>query len=658
MTDLVQTTEHRGRVTEIRTAAGKRHRLRGDSATDLRVRGGDGGYAIALTAMLLIPIMVFLSLAIDLGAWYAQGSRQQRAADAAAMAGVVWLPDTVKASSVALDVAKANGFTTGVTTAPVVGNATQYSVSVAANAPRYFSQVFQGSSFNMTRYATAAFNKPIPMGSPTNTMGNDVNPANCPGLQPVAAAPCGPQPLLWTASNGPYDNYENGDLYSTRCPGPSGPSGAGCDSPTVNPYYRTTGYEYAVDVAAADVGLPITIQTYDIGNWRRQIATSGNAPQAHGIDIVTTNASANVTRSGAYTFLATDVGQPIWGKVGIPGGTTISSIGGGGTTAVLSNPATATGIRGIEIGYDCNTSIAPWNSVTFSGMVQSNCQVGDDGDLGQNMDLQLYDNDGSDLTVALTTQLSCHLAVSADADWTGLGLNTYKNKWAPVCTFTPTKQGIYPLVVRNSGFVATPGQGGFNPVDFGSGTNAYSLKVTGGTATRLYSLNDMSIFTNAPGSQSRFYLAEIKPEHKGKTLNIDLYDPGDGGGSSAYVMQVQAPAAGAPATVPTKGTVIPSANFATACNYNATPSLTKGGGTLTTATNCAVTTHNAGASGGVYNGNWLRVQVKIDPNYNCGTVLVPDCWWTISYNFGNAGLPTDRTVWSIAVVGDPVHLVG
>ena len=85
-------------------------RLRGDNAR----AAGDVGYVLAMTALLLLPILVVTAFATDLGAWYAQATRMQRAADAAALAGVVWASDPVKWDTEARATATQNGYTNGV----------------------------------------------------------------------------------------------------------------------------------------------------------------------------------------------------------------------------------------------------------------------------------------------------------------------------------------------------------------------------------------------------------------------------------------------------------------------------------------------------------------------------------------------------------------
>lgn len=77
-----------------------------------RVRG-EKGYALVLAALMLRPLLAFAGFATDVGAWYARASRIQRAADAASLAGVVWMPDLTQARTVALATAQRNGFVNG-----------------------------------------------------------------------------------------------------------------------------------------------------------------------------------------------------------------------------------------------------------------------------------------------------------------------------------------------------------------------------------------------------------------------------------------------------------------------------------------------------------------------------------------------------------------
>ena len=51
------------------------------------------------------------ALTVDVSRWYLEGQQVQRAADAAALAGVTWMPqDLAKATLAAKDIAARNGY--------------------------------------------------------------------------------------------------------------------------------------------------------------------------------------------------------------------------------------------------------------------------------------------------------------------------------------------------------------------------------------------------------------------------------------------------------------------------------------------------------------------------------------------------------------------
>jgi hypothetical protein len=60
-----------------------------------------------------------------------------------------------------------------------------------------------------------------------------------------------------------------------------------------------------------------------------------------------------------------------------------------------------------------------------------------------------------------------------------------------------------------------------------------------------------------------------------------------------------------------------------------------------------------------YNDRFITIDIPLPPNYSSvykdlatGTVKT---WWKVRYNVGSQ--PTDRTTWSVNIVGDPVHLL-
>ena len=52
----------------------------------------ESGYVAVMTGLLLLVLMGISAFAVDVGYWYLVGQQEQRAADAAALAGVTGLP--------------------------------------------------------------------------------------------------------------------------------------------------------------------------------------------------------------------------------------------------------------------------------------------------------------------------------------------------------------------------------------------------------------------------------------------------------------------------------------------------------------------------------------------------------------------------------------
>ena len=119
----------------------------------------DDGYVLALTGLLIIPLLIFTVFAVDLGAWYAQGAKMQRAADAAALAGVVWLPDTSAAQTVAAARWSKNGYRLRLPTYSFDTTHNAMTVTISKSATQYFSKVVLKSE-TLKRTATAQFNLP------------------------------------------------------------------------------------------------------------------------------------------------------------------------------------------------------------------------------------------------------------------------------------------------------------------------------------------------------------------------------------------------------------------------------------------------------------------------------------------------------------------
>jgi hypothetical protein len=130
-----------------------------------------------LVALLLVPLVLFAAYGVDLASWHARLTYLQKNADAAATAGVVWMPNLTKATQIANDTLAYNGIVSGTNNifVDISEGATPTSLHVVVsdhNATRFFSNMINGNQ-QLTRSAEAEYYLPLPLGSPLNYFGGD-----------------------------------------------------------------------------------------------------------------------------------------------------------------------------------------------------------------------------------------------------------------------------------------------------------------------------------------------------------------------------------------------------------------------------------------------------------------------------------------------------
>ncbi len=433
-------------------------------------RSREQGYAMAMLGLLIIPMMAFVALATDVGSWYAEATRIQRAADAGALAGVVWMPNFATAESVALDVVAKNGFVdTGlpgsrytVEVLPVAGFSQQLAVRITDNdAPIYFSAVFI-DDMSIARQAVSEYVLPVPMGSPRNHLGT--------GQQITGTYEEG----FFLSVNGFCSARENGDHRSVRfdenwnngsqaplCPDASGgatvaPVG---DSPGVNSvpntpsgtythwkyndtYVQVDPYEYYVEVS--DTTSPIEIYIFSPG-----------------------------TTNGANSKPNND-----WDNDDIV--TTFSIKGPDGTPLDESDNVAFPACPGREYGNGA--------SPTYSDSTAAPTAV----------------------INGATYALFCTIPSGSPTGRYIMAVNQV--------------QGAQDSIGQNSFSILAKVQGGANVCDTRASEGDYDAACPG-----VYAKEWMSIMAAADDTAAEFFLAEIDDEHEGKVMKISLFDPGEGG---------------------------------------------------------------------------------------------------------------------------------
>jgi hypothetical protein len=222
------------------------------------MRRTEEGIAVTWLLVILPVILGFAGLAIDVAYYTQRGMQAQRAADAAALGGVVFLPNDVTGGLGEADrLLQKNGFAGG-SVIKEGGKANQLEVTVTDEVPAFFARVFGRKSFQLKRRALAEYMQPLGMGSPTSTMGNDPESPDV-------------QPNFWLSQFGPAARKHDGDRYGAdncvddatdtnssvyRCTTTSNVRG-------FNSEYENLGYKFAVNVGATPPGKSLEIAIFD-----------------------------------------------------------------------------------------------------------------------------------------------------------------------------------------------------------------------------------------------------------------------------------------------------------------------------------------------------------------------------------------------------------
>lgn len=587
----------------------------------------EGGYVLALGALLLVPLLVATGFAVDVGSWYARAGQLQKVADAASLGGVVWLPDQDAAEDAAREVLARNGFPdsnadgivdgTDVAIEYVYPGQQQFTVNLKDNdADMYFSGVVV-DEVAIERQATAEYVLPLAMGSPRNFLGT--------GSDPADVLPGGLHENFWLAISGPCASRENGEwlqsvtdanYYGTGSggaainPGTPGESISweGCNTShtmdltnnTTGDSYDPDGYFYAVKVPAGAAGNTLYIDVYD-------------APQCN-------------DGSGGYPSSNPDDGRN-W----------------------------------------------PYDSSSYHNTVYT-----------------VRGPDGNPYVPSDNPQISTRtFSSNQDSNACGTSGSDWQNTWKNLQSIANAEAGIYFVQVRTTGGIT--GNSHQHTSNQFSLRASYSSSWTSGSSPcssdeseltyfdencpQVYAIDNMGVYANLGGSAPSFFLTSVGDEHSGKVLEVDLWDPGEGaigieiidpiGRSVDFDWQVinltgseTAPTGGWNGTNDQAG----SDPYCTLSHPNCVELDVMGNPNTSCDTDEGCYYRGWNPQPGPYRGSRskysdrrLHLEVElpadIEGEYSGAT------WWRIRYTLNAYGANTDRTTWSVTVTGDPVRLV-
>jgi Flp pilus assembly protein TadG len=598
-------------------------------------RRDEGGYVALLVAMFAATLLMPLcAISVDTARWYVEVQRVQNAADAAAMAGVTYLPDDfASAKSTAITVAGRNGYpaSSKVSIGVTVGaKPTQLVVTINSKIGNAFGTTFGVRSNTISRSATADYNGPAPMGSPCNAFGNEpagavsdaTDPIRGPDTSVIVAPPggatCTSNPQFWGAVAGPDTDKQSGDQYMTR----TCSTADGCTSGKNNEF-DPQGYFYIVRVAAGAVNKDVTLQIYDpawvqtgdtcteSGQKSPTVSTNPNIPLRQ-------NMSSYVPADGVDRYAMT------------PGLFCTGDTLGGGTDPIVTSYA----LRAPTDTYQPKNS-APVSGCEqqYPGYLQSTATPNavSTGTLGQ------FLPKSSDTTKSDPTK--------PNAKYNARIANVF-HQWVALCTFHPMAAGDYYLQIRTNvklGGTQDPltgiytnnpnvtSQTGDDTSVHGNGNNRFALRVKGAGASgvSVAGYQHMSIYANYTGANTFFNMVRVIPAAATKTLKIVFFDVGDA--AAAGTIQVLPP---------------------TDSNLGGTVTGCTGAGVANGAlANCKLTN----VSSATYQGKQQVITVPIPSTYTCTSGQAGGCWYRLLISF--PGGVTDTTTWSASIDGDPIRLI-
>lgn len=576
-----------------------------------RAAADERGAAAVLVAVFASVVFFGLgALSVDVTRWYLEGQRLQKAADAAALAGVTWMPqDLDQATAVARDVAARNGFPDTAATDIVVtrgARPSELDVTVSSTVENAFGQLLGLDRTTISRHTVADYTGPQPMASPCNTLGNE--PDGTPGAGPVvsrlavpAGASCLRAPDFWMTVHGPDVHKTQGDQFHVRrCEGTE----SGCTG-GVNDEYRPEGYFLMVRVQPEAVGQNVDVQLYDPA----YVAT-GSTCSAAPTGTFPRGAGRNSWNPWATTDAATRYDRT--STIFCPG----DDPNAGHRSGAESPTVTSFGLR--EPSDDHNP---------LSGTPVPGCTRQFPGYTAPRVDQLRQGQPGYDADLARVF-----------------------HQWVPLCSFTPSRAGDHYLQVRTN--VAMGGavndDGGYRPGNAassrmytqrgddagvtGNGSNRFSVRAfgPGAGAISVAAWGRMPIFANSAAAEPVFNLIRVLPGAAGKTLVFNFFDVGDAASNGTLTVlrpnDARGRALGNCTAAGFKAQLLPSCSLSGIRN-------------------------TAG-----WNGQEETISVPIPPDYDCNYRSPGGCWFRVQVGFGT-GSVTDATTWTASIAGDPVRLV-
>ena len=427
-------------------------------------------------ALTLITLTAFAGLGLEYGRWNNLSTKIQKAADAAALAGAIFMPENVgnKAFNTAKTTASHNGFTNGTsgviifTTAGKLPNQLKVTISVPTKNP--WGQLVGYNSSTIVRSAVAEYQLAQNLGSPENSYGND----------PESLLP---QPQFWGNLFGPSSSKGKGDaIQSVGATANATLCDADNCASSVNKDYDANGYFYGIDVPAGAAGA-LNVDIFDpafvhVGD------TCGN----NGSDA---NAVASLTAAQLV---------PAASIPGYPAGPT--------TPAQRYAPNIGPFCTGDNYYGDNGNHLNPWTVWTLRSPDVSAWDPTNNPIVCQAEFPGVFPEATNDLPNGPIDAARLSTLLQSAATYPGTNPSrsfaSFFRQWVNICSVASPIEGTYFLQVQTAKKIS----GAVTPN--GGGSNRYSIRLglgsnyTPSNNLKLYGNQKMGIYANATGADTRF----------------------------------------------------------------------------------------------------------------------------------------------------------
>ena len=601
------------------------------------------GQAIVLMALMLMFVLAGgVGLGVDALIGYVQSLAAERAAAAAALAGVVYMPNQFtsppvnNATEKALAIAKQNGFDTAdVANAigvdpervPIPGSnppayyANKFQVTVTKRVQVYFMQLLGFNTYMVSRTAIATYLPPITLGQPGGQIGASTS-------------------QLGTANNYYFMRTEGwgvdrqqGDAFT---PNPAYEFNAPLNPPSTDVHQISTaqgsepadatlpnrgGYNYLITIPASGGYIQVYNAAFapdggpdgasgahnNCDNVKPMVCSSGGSYYLHEQDSITDFTDKQLFSASRYTLFS----------------------------------VTNQFIRSTDVKLT-QTTVYPVDATKWNLNPPQYKNVNTGATI-----TQTYDAQGNPTNMSIYHNWIDVPTYSGTNDNGLVSLNQYGNPGSYL-TGGMLVGGTYRLRVDNLDHDGTISSGSTN-----ASHKAYAVRVLDSsrnlcaTGCSLGAWNDMSWYTPIATQTFKLPLFQLPPYYAGKTVTVDIWDPGDISGAGNVYIDIIDPVTNAIATSPT-GVKI----------YDLGVQRSNTGTLISAPGNTQATVLATSNNTVYYNGHWLHFEIPVASTWNPGNNPA-NWWWSLQYrtNLANGSVAIDTVTVAVGMKGNPAHLL-